>query len=192
MQSKHKEAQIDLPDEGDYYNTGSFYGESHDFYIELFLFKTNIPEFKIDADAPGDMDEDNIRVGIYANPNNYREQLNKIHVDLLYTLTHEFEHFLQVLTDYDRVHYTGKEKYKGDSLSTLIKPKEIEPQVRGYYALAKKLRLPFDKVVSDHLDTLVRHGQIKFASPERKQILIDTLVAHAQQMGLPIILNNQL
>ena len=189
MQSSHKEAQIDLPDEGDYYNTGSFYGDSYDFYVELFLFKTKDSEFKIDADAPGNMDEDNIRVGIYANPATYREQLQKIHGDLFYTLTHEFEHFLQVLTDYNRIEYTDKKRYRGDSLSTLIKPKEIEPQVRGYYALAKKLRQPFNKVASDHLDTLVKHGQINFSSPERKQILLNTLISHAHKMGLPIKLS---
>ena len=184
--SESSEAQIDLPDEGDYYQTPTFHNEVHDFYIELYLFKTNEENYKIVGDAPGSLDDDYIRIGIYYNPEKLKSQIREIRNNLIYTIRHEYEHLLQVLTDYDRVTYPKKHSYKGDSLTTLLKRKEIEPQVRGYYLQSKKESKPFDVVVSDHLDKLEKNKQITFLTPKRKKIVIDILVNYANKLGLPI------
>jgi hypothetical protein len=184
--SKLSEAQVDLPDEGEYYQTPTFYGEVYDFFIELYLFKTNDESYKIEADAPGSLDEEFLRVAIYYNPKQIKSQIKEIRNNLIYTLRHEYEHLLQVITEYERVSYPKKHSYRGDSLSTLLKKKEIEPQIRGYYLQSKKELKPFDLVVSDHLDKLEKNKQITFLGPERKKIVIDTLVDYAIQLGLPI------
>jgi hypothetical protein len=180
------EAQIDLPDEGDYYQTPIFHNEVHDFFIELYLFKTSDENYKIIGDAPGSIEDDYIRIGIYYNPEKLKSQIKEIRNNLIYTIRHEYEHLLQVLTDYDRVTYPKKHNYKGDSLTTLLKRKEIEPQVRGYYLQSKKESKPFDLVISDHLDKLEKNKQISFLSPKRKKIVIDILIDYAIKLGLPI------
>lgn len=184
--SDEKEAQIDLPDEGDYYYTPFFHGETHSFYIELYLFKTNLQHYKIDADAPGDIEDNDIRVGIYYNPKLLKSQIQEIKNNLIYTLRHEYEHLLQVISDNERVTYPGKHKYRKDSLSTLLKQQEIEPQIRGYYLQSKKEKKPFEEVISAHLDKMQKNNQINFLSPERKQIVIDVLVDYAKKLNLPI------
>lgn len=188
--SDEKEVQIDLPDEGEYYYTPFFHGETHSFYIELYLFKTNLPYYKIDADAPGDIEDNDIRVGIYYNPKLLKTQIVEIKNNLIYTLRHEYEHLLQVISEYERVSYPNKHKYKKDSLSNLLKQQEIEPQIRGYYLQSKKEKKPFDLVVSDHLDKLERNDQIRFLNPERKKIVIDILIDYAKKMNLPIKLSS--
>ena len=180
------EAQIDLPDEVDYYQTPIFHNEVHDFFIELYLFKTSDENYKIVGDAPGSIEDDYIRIGIYYNPEKLKSQIKEIRNNLIYTIRHEYEHLLQVLTDYDRVTYPKKHNYKGDSLTTLLKRKEIEPQVRGYYLQSKKESKPFDLVISDHLDKLEKNKQISFLSPKRKKIVIDILIDYAIKLGLPI------
>jgi hypothetical protein len=184
--SDEKEAQIDLPDEGEYYYTPFFYGETHSFYIELYLFKTNLEHYKIDADAPGDIEDNDIRVGIYYNPKLLKSQIQEIKNNLIYTLRHEYEHLLQVITDNERVTYSEKHRYKKDSLSTLLKQQEIEPQIRGYYLQSKKEKKPFEEVISAHLDKMQKNNQINFLSPERKQIVIDVLVDYAKKLNLPV------
>lgn len=184
--SELEEAQIDLPDEGEYYYTPFFHGETHSFYVELYLFKTNLQHYKIDADAPGEIEDDDIRVGIYYNPELLKIQIGEIKNNLIYTLRHEYEHLLQVISDNERVTYPGKHKYKKDSLSTLLKQQEIEPQIRGYYLQSKKEKKPFVQVISNHLDKLQKNNQINFLSPDRKQIVIDILVDYAKKLKLPI------
>ena len=188
--SDEKEAQIDLPDEGEYYYTPFFHGETHSFYIELYLHKTNLQHYKIDADAPGDIEDNDIRVAIYYNPKLLKQQIGEIKNNIIYTLRHEYEHLLQVISDYERVSYSSKHRYKKDSLSTLLKQQEIEPQIRGYYLQSKKEKTPFDIVISNHLDKLQNNKQISFLNPERKQIVIDILVDYAKKLKLPIKLSN--
>ena len=191
VSSNSKEYQVDLPSDGDYYQTPDFYGEVSDFYIELYLFKTKSHSYKIDADAPGSMDDDYVRVAIYLNPDNFESQQSEIKYNLLYTLRHEYEHLLQVMTDYGNIEYKSDKKYRKDSLSTLMKIKEIEPQVRGYYLQSKKEKIPYDTTIKNHLNKLEKNKQIKFLSPLRKEILIKTLIDHAKKLNLPIKLSNQ-
>lgn len=185
-----KEAQIDLPEEGEYYQTPFIKGESFPFYIELYLFKTNLQHYKIDADAPSEFEDNDIRVGIYYNPKLLKSQISEIKNNLIYTLRHEYEHLLQVISDYERVSYQKKHRYKKDSLSTLLKQQEIEPQVRGYYLQSKKEKKPFDLIISNHLDKMEKNGQISFIGPDRKKIVIDILVDYAKKMNLPIKLSS--
>lgn len=191
VRSNRKEYQVDLPNDGDYYQTPDFYGEVIDFYVELYLFKTKSNSYKIDADAPGSIDDDYVRVAIYFNPDNFESQQSEIKYNLLYTLRHEYEHLLQVMTDYENIEYKSDRKYRKDSLSTLMKRKEIEPQVRGYYLQSKKEKVPYDTIIKNHLNKLEKNKQIKFLSPLRKDILIKTLIDHAKKLNLPIKLSNQ-
>lgn len=188
--SELDEDEINLPEEGDYYHTPFIMGESFPFYIELFLFKTNDKKYKIDADSPISLDEDNISIAIYFNPENLKSQLSEIKNNLIYTVRHEYEHVLQTIYDYENVNYDKKHNFRKDSLKTLLKRQEIEPQLRGYYLQSKKERKPFDLVIGSHLDKLEENGQINFLGPERKQIVIDVLVDYAKSIKLPIKLSN--
>lgn len=187
--SDMEEGQVDLPDEGEYYQTPFISGESFPFYIELYLYKTDSEDYKIDADAPGDFDENNIRLVLYFNPDKLKEQISEIKNNLIYTLRHEYEHLLQVIHDYENVNYPKTHKYKKDSLKTLLKRQEIEPQLRGYLLQSRKERKPFDIVIGNHLAKLEKNGQINFLGPERKKIVIDILVDYAQKLKLPIELS---
>jgi hypothetical protein len=178
---------IDLPDETEFFDCNC-YGLKNSFFIELVLNKWDEPSYKIDADAPAIIDEDNILIGITANPNTYKTQLSEIYFNLIYTFRHEFEHYLQVISDYNRVNkdcYTIS-KYSGDSLKTLLKPQEIEPQVLGYHLQSKKENNPFIEVVNIHLNKLINNNQITFKSDKSKEILISTLLTHAQTLKLKI------
>jgi len=188
--SDSDEDELDLPEEDDYYHTPFIYGESFPFYIELFLFKTDQKNYKIDADAPIDMDENNIAIAIYFNPKNLKNQIEEIKNNLIYTLRHEYEHLLQTIQDYENVTYPKTHKYRNDSLKNLLKRQEIEPQLRGYFLQSKKERKPFDTVIKNHLDKLEKNGQINFLGPERKQIVVDVLVNYAKEIKLPIKLSN--
>ena len=188
--SEYEEAQIDLPDEGEYYYTPLFYGETHSFYVELTLIKTNEDSYKIDGDSPGDIEDNDIRIAIYYNPKKLREQVFEIKNNLVYTVRHEYEHFLQTLTDYERVTYPVKHNYRKDSLSTLTKQREIEPQVKGYYLQSKKEKKPFDSVVYDHLDKLEKNKQVNFLSQDRKDIIVNILIGYAKKLKLPIKLSD--
>lgn len=174
---------IDLPDNDDLFSIKS-YGNIQYFTVELFLFKTNEENYKIIGDAPGDDDEDNIRIGIYANPKNYKSKLSEIYFNLIYTFRHEFEHLLQVISGYNRINkiYYDKnfKKYRGDSLATLLKPQEIEPQILGYHLQSKKENKSFEDVISQHLDKLLANGQITFKSRNRRDILINQLKESAK------------
>lgn len=188
--SKEIEGKVDLPEEGEYYQTPFIQGESFPFYVELYLFKEDRDEYKIDADAPIDLDDDNITIVIYYNPKKLKSQINDIKNNLFYTLRHEYEHVLQTINDYSNVTYPKTHKYKKDSLRTLLKRQEIEPQMRGYFLQSKKEKKPFDVVVKNHLDKLEKNGQINFLGPERKQIVVDVLVDYAKSINLPIKLAN--
>jgi hypothetical protein len=182
------EGNCEIPYEEDYY-TIKIYGQETSFYIDLYIFKTEEDNYKIDADAPASIDEDDIRVIIYANPKNYLKQLSEIYFNLIYTLRHEFEHFLQVQNDYKRIKpscYNHK-RYRGDSLSTLLKPQEIEPQVIGYHFQSKKQNKSFLEILNYHLNQMEKNGQITFKSDNRKQILVDTLTSHAKELNLKIL-----
>jgi hypothetical protein len=188
--SELEEAQIDLPDEGEYYYTPFIFGETFPFYIELYLFKTDSENYKIDGDAPGDFEDDNIRIGLYFNPSLLKTQIQQIKNNLIYTVRHEYEHLLQVISDYENINYPKKHQYKKDSLRTLLKRQEIEPQLRGYYLQSKKEKKPFDLVIKNHLDSLERNGQINFLGPERKDIVVKILVDYAKDLKLPVKLSN--
>jgi hypothetical protein len=188
--SEIEEAQIDLPDEGEYYYTPFIFGETFPFYIELYLFKTDSENYKIDGDAPGDFEDDNIRIGLYFNPSLLKTQIQQIKNNLIYTVRHEYEHLLQVISDYENINYPKKHQYKKDSLRTLLKRQEIEPQLRGYYLQSKKEKKPFDLVIKNHLDSLERNGQINFLGPERKDIVVKILVDYAKDLKLPVKLSN--
>lgn len=188
--SKLKEIQIDLPYEG-YYETPDFHGEVTDFYVELYFFKTKSSFYKIDADAPGSIEDDYIRVAIYYNPDLFLEQFSEIENNLIYTLRHEYEHLLQVITNYEKVEYKSDHKYKVDSLKTLMKKREIDPQVRGYFLQSKREKLPYDVVIKNHLSKLESNRQINFLSPLRKEILIKTLIDHAKKLKLPITVSKR-
>jgi len=188
--SELEEAQIDLPDEGEYYYTPFIFGETFPFYIELYLFKTDSENYKIDGDAPGDFEDDNIRIGLYFNPSLLKNQIQQIKNNLIYTVRHEYEHLLQVISDYENINYPKKHQYKKDSLRTLLKRQEIEPQLRGYYLQSKKEKKPFDLVIKNHLDSLERNGQINFLGPERKDIVVKILVDYAKDLKLPVKLSN--
>ena len=183
------EDEIELPEEGDYYYTPFIRGESFPFYVELFLFKHNKENYKIDADSPISMDENNISVAIYFNPKNLKSQLSEIKNNLIYTIRHEYEHVLQTINDYENVNYNKQHNFKKDSLKTLLKRQEIEPQLRGYFLQSKNEKKPFDLVISSHLDKLEKNGQINFLGPERKQIVINVLVDYAKSIKLPIKLS---
>lgn len=183
------EISIDLPEENEYYSIDA-YGNRNDFFIELFLSKTNNENYMIIGDAPGDIDEDNIRIGIYANPENYKLKLSEIYFNLIYTVRHELEHLLQVISGYERinkVYYDDKfKKYRGDSLSTLLKPQEIEPQILGYHLQSKKENKPIEDVISNHLDKLEANGQITFKTNKRREILITQLRDSAKLYNLKV------
>ena len=83
--SSNKETQIDLPGDG-YYETPDYYGDVTDFFIELYIFKTKGEKYKIDADAPGSLDDDYIRVAIYYNPDLLDEQFSEIKNNLIYNV----------------------------------------------------------------------------------------------------------
>jgi hypothetical protein len=179
---------IDLPNEGEYFDF-KCYGLNNSFFLELVLEKTNGLSYKIDADAPADIEEDNILIAISANPNNYKTQLSEIYFNLIYTFRHEFEHYLQVISDYNRIKkdcYNIK-KYRGDSLATLLKPQEIEPQVLGYHLQSKKENKSFIDVVTNHIEKLEKNGQIIFKNEDRKQIHLEILLFHAKVLSLGII-----
>ena len=184
------EISIDLPEENEYYTIDA-YGNKHDFYVELYLFKTQDKNYKIIGDAPGKIDEDNIRIGIYANPENYKSKLSEIYFNLIYTFRHEFEHLLQVISDYNRInkiYYNDSfKKYRGDSLATLLKPQEIEPQILGYHLQSKKENKSFEVVISEHLDKLQANRQIIFKSKNRRDILINQLKESAKQHQLKLL-----
>lgn len=188
--SDEKEGTLDLPEEGDYYQTPFINGESYPFFVELYLFKDKSENYKIDADAPIDMEENNITIVIYFNPEKLKEQIGEIKNNLFYTLRHEYEHLLQTIHDYENVTYPKTHKYKKDSLKTLLKRQEIEPQLRGYLLQSRKERKPFDVVINQHLDKLEKNNQINFLGPERKQIVVNVLVDYAKQIKLPIKLSN--
>lgn len=181
---------IDLPDDDDFYVTERKYGFDFEFLVELYLIKSDISGYQIDADAPGDIEDDIVRVIIKANPNNYKQYLSEIYFNLIYTLHHEYEHILQVMSDYSRVKYNRKHSYRGDSLTHMLKYVEIEPQVKGYYMQAKKERKPFDIIINNHLNKLISTGQIKFKNNDRREILINLLIDEAKNMRLPIKLKN--
>lgn len=179
---------ISLPDDNEYYDFNS-YGLNNSFYIELVMNKWDEQSYKIDADAPAVIDEDDILIAITANPNTYKSQLSEIYFNLIYTFRHEFEHYLQVISDYNRINkycYTIP-KYRGDSLATLLKPQEIEPQVLGYHLQSKKENKPFIDVVIEHINKLEKNGQVKFKEEKRKQIHLNTLLVHAKKLSIRII-----
>jgi hypothetical protein len=181
---------IDLPDSDEYYITEKKYGFVFDFLLELYLIKSDISTYQIDADAPGSIDDDIVRVIIKINPKNYKQYLCEIYFNLIYTLHHEYEHILQVMSDYNRVKHGTRYNYRGDSLSRLLKYIEIEPQVRGYYIQSKKERKPFDLIINTHLDKMISTGQVKFKNNDRKEILVNLLINEARNMRLPIKLKN--
>lgn len=189
MESDENESiMIGLPDENEYFDF-KCYGMNNSFYIELVLDKWNDASYKIDADAPAIIDEDNILIAITANPNNYKSQLSEIYFNLIYTFRHEFEHYLQVISDYNRINkscYTLP-KYRGDSLATLLKPQEIEPQVLGYHLQSKKENKSFIEIITEHVNKLENNGQVKFKDDSRKQIHLDILLSHAKKLNLRII-----
>jgi hypothetical protein len=189
MESDENESiMIGLPDENEYFDI-KCYGMNNSFYIELVLDKWNDASYKIDADAPAIIDEDNILIAITANPNNYKSQLSEIYFNLIYTFRHEFEHYLQVISDYNRINkscYTLP-KYRGDSLATLLKPQEIEPQVLGYHLQSKKENKSFIEIITEHVNKLENNGQVKFKDDSRKQIHLDILLSHAKKLNLRII-----
>lgn len=187
--SEMDEGQMDLPDEGEYYQTPFISGESFPFFIELYMFKHDAEDYKIDADAPMTIDEDNITIAIYYNPKKLKEQIDEIKNNLIYTVRHEYEHLIQSISEYENVTYEKTHRYKKDSLKTLLKRVEIEPQIRGYFLQSKKEKKPFDVVVKNHLDKLERNGQINFIGPERKRIVVDILVNYAKEINLPIKLS---
>lgn len=181
-----KKIDLDLPENDEYYSTPKIFGEKFDFYIKLYLFKTNSDQYKIDADAPADLEENDIRVIVYYNPKNFIRQQNEIKNNLIYTLRHEYEHFIQVVTDYESVTYPKTHKYKFDSLKNLLKKREIEPQVRGYFLQSQVEKKPMDLVIKDHLAKLEKNKQIEFLGPERKEIVISTLINYARALNLPV------
>ena len=50
------------------------------------------------------------------------------------------EEHLKTIQDYENVTYPKTHKYRNDSLKTLLKRQEIEPQLRGYFLQSKKER----------------------------------------------------
>ena len=184
--SDEKRTQIDLPEDRDYYMTPPIYGERFDFYVSLYLFKTNSDLYKIDADAPGDIEENDITIAIYSNPKLFVRQQKEIKNNLIYTLRHEYEHLIQVLTDDESITYPHTHRYKFDSLKNLMKKREIEPQVRGYFLQSKVEKKPMDLVIKDHLDKLEKNNQIEFLGPHRKEIVISTLINYAKALNLPV------
>lgn len=181
-----RKTEVDLPEDRDYYMTPPIFGEKFEFYIKLYIFKTNSESYKIDADAPGDMEENDIRVALYYNPKNFIREQQEIKNNLIYTLRHEYEHLLQVLTDNESITYPHNHKYKSDSLKNLMKKKEIEPQVKGYFLQSKIEKRPMDLVIKDHLDKLEKNKQIEFLGPQRKEIIISTLINYAKALKLPV------
>ena len=176
---------IDLPNSDDYF-TKKIYGVVSDFIIELYLFKTNDNNYMIIGDAPGDISDDNIRIGIYVNPQNYKRNLTQIYFNLIYTIRHEFEHLCQVISGDTRNIYKSKKKYRGDSLSTLMKECELEPQTLGYHLQSKKENKPFDEIVQNHLLKLENNQQITFKNETRKQILINEIKYCAKLLNLKL------
>ena len=182
------EIGIDLPDNDDYYSK-KIYNVDCDFFIELYLTKTTQDNYMIIGDAPGDIEDDNIRIGIYANPVNYKAKLSEIYFNLMYTVRHELEHLFQVVSDYTRVKYPYEKikKFSTDSLKTLLKVNEIDPQVLGYHLQSKLENKPFVEIISNHLDKLVENNQINFSSNNRNEMLINVLVDHAKYLGIRYI-----
>jgi hypothetical protein len=189
--SNLKDVEISLPEEDDYYHTPFIEGESFPFYIELFLFKEDRDKYKIDADAPSSMDENNLSIAIYLNPKTFKEEIEEIKNNLFYTVRHEYEHLIQTIYDNQNISYPKTHKYKKDSLRTLLKRQEIEPQLRGYFLQSKKERKPFDTVIKNHLDKLEANRQINLLSPERKNIVVKILVDYAKELKLPIKLSDK-
>lgn len=176
---------IDLPDSDNFYYK-KIYGVTCDFVVELYLTKTTEDKYMIIGDAPGVIEEDNIRIGIYANPENYKTQLSEIYFNLIYTVRHELEHLFQVISYYSRGTYQSRKKYRGDSLATLMKQWELEPQTLGYHLQSKKENKPFETVVLEHLSKLEKNNQIKFKSEDRKNILVDELIHCAKILNLKL------
>lgn len=177
------------------YNEEDFYivsynGLEYQFTIEYFIcIDSEIESYKIDADAPGDMSESDINIVLYINPNEYPNNVSEIYFNLIYTIRHEYEHLLQVYTDYERVLGLIREddmSEYSDHLQYLMQPQEIEPQIRGYYLQAKKERKDFSEVVMSHLDKLERNGQVEFNDQKSKEILLNKLINISQELGLDI------
>lgn len=167
-------------------------GLETEFMIDLYLLKSDINNYKIDADAPGEIDENDIRVVIYITENEPTKLLDQIYFNLIYTIRHEIEHLIQVYSDhpmtlkpkkYSRITAREPRKYKN---STLLKKQEIEPQVYGYYLQAKKENKPFEEVIKSHLNKLIQNGQYEFEDKSEYDYLIKTIIRKAKKLGLNI------
>ena len=178
IDSDEMEEDIEFPE----YETPKYLGKINEFVVELYLRKQRRKNYKIDADAPGDLSENNIRIIIYLPKEGGKELLNELYYNLIYTFRHEFEHWLQVISDYSRV--TADEPTNLDS--TLFKRYEIEPQIMGYYLQSKKQKKPCEDDVREHLKKLVKNRQHKFKNKEEMEELISLLVSKGRQMKLKI------
>jgi hypothetical protein len=185
LNSSEKELCVDLPTIDDFYTFKKFNGSDREFIVEIFLFKSTFcDKYVIDADSPGDDSENNIRFYIYLNPKKIKTYKDDLYFNLIYTFRHEFEHLLQVYTNYENIKYTPTKKYRGDSLKSLMKLREIEPQVYGYLLQSKIQKVPFESVIRKHLSQMEDNCQITFKNEKRKEILIKTILEHSKFLGL--------
>jgi len=135
-------------------------------------------KFYIDGSAETDEDYPSINVVLAVHPDDGEKIFSKIQPVFRDLVRHEIEH----LTHGRKSHGSKYSKWMRGDLAMRRKirgnekiyykyfllPKEVDANIHGLYSKAKTLKQPYQKVVDDYLDDLMKDGII--TKEQRKQI----------------------
>ena len=153
-----------------------------DFEVQLkfALTKRGVKpgKFYIDGSAETDEDYPVINVELAIHPNDGEKILSKVQPIFRDLVRHEIEHLTHgrkslgsKISKWMRGDLAAREKIRKDPKlyhKYFLLPKEVDANIHGLYSKAKTLKQPYQKVVDDYLDDLVKDGIIN--KEQRKQI----------------------
>ena len=134
-------------------------------------------KFYIDGSAKTDEDYPVINVELAIHPNDGEKILSKVQPIFRDLVRHEIEHLTHgrkslgsKISKWMRV-TSAREKIRKDPKlyhKYFLLPKEVDANIHGLYSKAKTIKQPYQKVVDDYLDDLMKDGII--TKEQRNQI----------------------
>jgi len=180
-------------DVGEY--SGGTSGVEVDVYLKFAVTDDGVKpgKFFIDGSAEADEDFPSIEVQIAIHPLDGTKIFSKIQPVLRDLVRHEIEHITHGNKSSSlkpskamRGDLAMRVKIKGDPsmyYKYFLLPKEVDANIHGLYSKAKTMKLPYQRVVDDYLDSLVDDGIIN--AKNRKQIYSKWKVRIPKIGGLP-------
>jgi len=147
-------------------------------------------KFYINGGAETDEEFPSIGVEIGINPMDGEKILSKIQPVLRDLIRHEIEHLTHgrnslgsKYSKWMRGDKAMRQKIRSNSkiyYKYYLLPKEVDANIHGLYAKAKTLKQPYQKVVDDYLDSLVKDGTIE---PKHRQMIYNKWKKRIPKIG---------